>query len=103
MRVLVTARHVAATKAIQDYARDKAGRLEHLFEGLRLVGVTLDVGRKGHAGQTAEFLAHITGGGLCVARAKGKLLYEAIDEAEAKLQGQLRRRKARLRRRRPDA
>ena len=97
MRVVVTASHVDATPAIQDYAREKAGRLEHLFEGIRSVFVTLDVGRKGHAGQMAEMIAHITGGGLCVARAKGKLLYGAIDEAESKLQGQLRRTKAKLR------
>lgn len=99
MRVTVTSRHVDCTPAIEGYAREKAGKLEHLFDGITSVAVTLDVGRKGHDGQMAEFIAHVAGGGTCVAHAKGKLLYDAIDAAEAKLQGQLKRYKARLRHR----
>ena len=99
MRVTVTARHVDITEAIQDYAEDKAGRMHHYFDGITSLAVTLDVARKGHGDQMAEFIAHVVGGGTCVAHAKGKSLYEAIDAAEAKLQGQLKRYKAKLRRR----
>ena len=99
MRVTVTARHVDITEAIQDYAEDKAGRMDHYFDGITSLAVTLDVARKGHGDQMAEFIAHVVGGGTCVAHAKGKSLYEAIDAAEAKLQGQLKRYKAKLRRR----
>ena len=97
MRVTVTARHVSITKAIQEYAEDKAGRVEHFFDGITSLQVTLDVARKGHGDQMAEFIAHVAGGGTCVAHGKGKSLYEAIDAAEAKCQGQLKRYKARLR------
>ncbi len=99
MRVTVTARHIESTPSIEAYALEKAGKLEHLFEGITSVAVTLDVGRKGRDGQMAEFIAHVAGGGTCVSHARGKTLYEAIDTAEAKLQGQLRRYKAKLRRR----
>ena len=97
MQVTVTARHVEATQPIKDYAQEKAGKLEHLFDGITSVAVTLDVGRKGHDGQMAEFIAHVVGGGTCVAHAHAETLYAAIDEAEAKLQGQLKRYKAKLR------
>lgn len=97
MQVTITARHVDHTPAIDAYAREKAGKMAHLFEGILSIAVTLDVGRKGHDGQTAEFIAHVPGGGTCVAHGKGVSLYEAIDAAEAKLQGQLKRYKAKLR------
>jgi ribosomal subunit interface protein len=97
MRVTVTARHIDHTPSIDAYAREKAGKLEHLFDGITSVTITLDVGRKGRDGQMAEFIAHVTGGGTCVSHAKAKSLYAAIDAAEARLQGQIRRAKARLR------
>ena len=99
MRVTVTARHLDHTPAIDAYAREKAGKLEHLFDGITTVAVTLDVGRRGHDGQMAELIAHVAGGGTCVAHAREQTLYAAIDAAEAKLQGQLKRYKAKLRHR----
>ncbi len=99
MRITVTSRHAEGTPALKAYAREKAGKLEHLFDGITSLAVTLDVGRRGHGGQMAEMIAHVAGGGTCVAHGRGKLLYEAIDVAEAKLQGQLRRYKAKLRHR----
>ena len=97
MRVTVTARHIDHTPAIDAYAREKAGKLEHLFDGITSMIITLDVGRRGRDGQMAEFIVHVVGGATCVAHAKGKTLYEAIDATEAKLQGQLKRYKAKLR------
>ena len=99
MRVTVTARHLDHTPALDAYAREKAGKLEHLFDGITAVHVTMEVGRKGRDGQRAEFIVHVAGAEPCVAHARAKTLYAAIDDAEAKLQGQLRRAKARLRRR----
>ena len=99
MRVTVTARHIEHTPAIDAYAKEKALRLEHFFDGITSVAVTLDVGRRGRDGQMAEFIAHVAGGGTCVAHGKARSLYEAIDAAESRLQGQLNRTKAKLRRR----
>ena len=99
MRIIVTSRHVEATPTVVAYAHEKASKAEHLFEGLLSVTVTLDVGRRGHAGQTAEFIVRIPRRGTCVALGRGKTLYEAIDIAENKLHVQLRRAKASLRRR----
>ena len=99
MRIVVTSRHVETAPAAVAYAHEKAAKAEHLFEGLLSVSVKLDVGRRGHAGQTAEFIARIPRRGTCVAHGRGKTLYEAIDAAEDRLHVQLRRAKASLRRR----
>ncbi len=99
MRITVTSRHVEATPTVVAYAHEKAAKVEHLLEGILSVSVTLDVGRRGHAGQTAEFIARVPKGGTFVSHSRGTSLYEAIDLAEGKLLSQLRRVKAKLRRR----
>ena len=43
MRVIISGRHISVTKAIKDYAREKAERFDRYHRGIDTVRLTLDV------------------------------------------------------------
>ena len=93
MRILISGRHVGVTEAMKDYAREKAQKLEKIFGRLTKVEVTLDVVHDAHV---VEIVADANRGVRLVGKAESPDMYAAVDLAEEKLAGQLRRHKQRL-------
>jgi putative sigma-54 modulation protein len=78
---------------MKEYAREKVGKLEHIFDRLTKVEVTLGVV---HDTNVVEIVADANRGARLVGKAESPDMYAAVDLAEEKLSHQLRRHKARL-------
>jgi putative sigma-54 modulation protein len=93
VRILITGRHVGVTEAMKDYAREKVGKLEKIFDRLTKVEVTMDVT---HDANAVEIVVDANRGVRLVGKAEAPDMYAAIDLAEDKLARQLRKHKQRL-------
>ena len=93
MRIVITGRHVGVTQAMQEYAREKVEKLEHIYGRMTKVEVTLSVV---HDAQVAEIVADANRGHRLVGKAESPDMYAAIDLAEAKVAHQLHKHKERL-------
>ena len=90
MAIEVTARHMHATKEIQDYARDKASALVEEFPRIEHVHVILDV-QKRHL--IAEIVVQAKNRIRAEAKESSDRLITSIDRATDKVEKQLRRRR----------
>ena len=88
MKVNVVGRHVKVTDAMQQYAEEKAGKLDRFFKGIRHVDIVMDVNGLAHEVETAVVLGH---GLKFVGKAEAEDMYAAIDAAEGKIEKQIRR------------
>jgi len=88
MKVNVVGRHVKVTDAMQQYAEEKAGKLDRFFKGIRNVDIVMDVNGLTHHVETAVLLGH---GLKFVGKADAEDMYAAIDAAEGKIEKQIRR------------
>ena len=88
MKVNVTGRHVRVTQGMQDYAHNKATKLDRFFDRLENVEVVLDLHGQDYA---AEMSVHLVRGVSLVGKAKSGEMHTAIDMAEHKLERQIRR------------
>jgi putative sigma-54 modulation protein len=93
MKIHIVGRHVDVTSAIRDYAEEKAGNLDHYFAGIQHVDIV--VGEDG-VGKIVEMVAVLGRGARLVAKAEAEDVFAAIDQAEGRLQKQIRRFHARL-------
>lgn len=88
MTVEITARHMDATAALQDYARRKAEELGEAFPRVEHVHVILDVQK--HR-QMAEVVAQVRNRGTMEAAESAENMKAAVDVAMEKVERQLRR------------
>ena len=93
MKVNIVGRHVKVTSAMQDYAEEKASKLDRFFNGIQHVDMVMDVSGLTHLVETSVVLAQ---GLKLVGKAQAEDMYAAIDQAENKLEKQIRRFKSRL-------
>ncbi|MGH7162166.1 MAG: ribosome hibernation-promoting factor, HPF/YfiA family [Planctomycetota bacterium] len=86
MNVHITGRHLTVTQAMQDYAREKASKLDRFFDRIQHVDVVMDVDGLQHLVEmTATLVRHVKVFG----KAQAADMYAAIDLAESKLKSQI--------------
>ena len=88
MKVNITGRHTRITEGMQDYARDKAAKLDRFFDRLENVEVVLDLHGQDYA---VEMSVHLVRGVSLVGKANSGDMHTAIDMAEHKLERQIRK------------
>jgi len=97
MKLNIRGRHLTVTPEMEDYARDKIGRLDKYFAGIQHGDVTLGIDGHGtqrtHSVEASVTLGH---GTRLLGTGQGGDMLAAIDDAENKLQKQIRRFHARL-------
>ena len=94
MQITVSGRDFEVTDAIRSFAHDKAGKLTRYFERISRTEVVL--GRRDNHTYDVELIAHVDGHEHFVAHGQHEDLYAAIDDAETKIERQLRNHKAKL-------
>jgi len=87
MKVKINGRHVKLEPTVEAYAREKALKLEHFFDRIDHVAVTLYADGKNQ--KLVEMEVALVRGVRLVGKAAAGDFLEAIDLAEAKLQRQI--------------
>ena len=90
MSIEVTARHMHATKDLQDYAHRKAEELLELFSGIEHIHVILDIEKHGKR-HTAEVVFQMKRHGTLEAAAMSDNFRVAKDQAFEKAETQARK------------
>jgi putative sigma-54 modulation protein len=93
VQIKISARHGHLSEESQQFIREKAEKLNHLFDRLTMIGVTVD--RKKEVTEV-EFLVQAEHKHDFVARESAPELTAAVDLVLAKLEGQLRRYKEKI-------
>jgi putative sigma-54 modulation protein len=101
VEIKISARHGHISDATQQFIRDKAQKLLHIFGRLTMIEVTVDL--KDDVNQVVEFLVSAEHKHDFVARETSTDILAAVDLVMAKLEQQLRRYKEKIQdhRRRP--
>jgi putative sigma-54 modulation protein len=99
MQIAVTFRHMEASEGIKDYVTEKVGRLQKYAENPREVHVVLSVEK---FRQIAE-ITMIADGSTLNSQGRNSDLYAAIDQMVEKMERQLRERREKGRRIRPNS
>ena len=102
MQIKISARHGHLAEATQQFIRDKAEKLLHIFERLTMIEVTVDLQKEP---KEVEFRVQAEHKHDFVAKGEATELLGAIDIVQHKLEMQLRRYKEKIqdRRRTPSA
>ncbi len=93
LQIDFTFRHITASDAVRDHLRKKLDQVLPHFASVSSVHVVLSASTHHHQ-QEAEIVVHTSTGSL-TARAETHDLYQAIDQAVARLDAQGRRNKGR--------
>jgi putative sigma-54 modulation protein len=93
VHIKISARHGQLTEATQQFIRDKAQKLLRFFDRLTQIEVTVDL-QEGM--KTVEFVVQAEHKHDFVARESHPDVLTAVDQAEAKLESQLRRYKEKI-------
>ena len=93
MQIKISARHGHLDDATQQFIRDKAQKLLHLFDRLTMIEVTVDFQKEL---KWVEFNVQAEHAKDIVASADAKDLLAAVDGVLHKLEGQLRRYKEKI-------
>ena len=101
MEIKISARHGHLSEETQNFIRDKAQKLLHLFNRLTMIAVTVDL--KDELNKVVEFLVSAEHKHDFVATEKNPDILAAVDLVMAKLEQQLRKYKDKIQdhRRRP--
>lgn len=101
MEIKISARHGHLSDATQQFIREKAEKLLHIFQRLTMIDVTVDL--KDDVNKVVEFLVSAEHKHDFVARETHADVLAAVDLVMAKLEQQLRRYKEKIQdhRRRP--
>ncbi len=94
MEIKITGRHGHLSEATQQFIREKAEKLNHLFSRLTFIEVTVDLKDEVH--KVVEFLVSAEHKHDFVARETHSDVLAAVDLALAKLEQQLRRYKEKI-------
>lgn len=93
MNISVHGKHLEITKAIQDYAKKKAAKVEKFFNRIGDVQVILDVQGDDHV---AEMIVGVTKGPTLIGIVAKGDMYASIDLVVDKLERQLTKHKEKL-------
>lgn len=97
MKLNIVGRHITVTDEIEEYARDKFGKLDKYFSGIQYADVVMEIDGHGtqrtHSVEASVVLGH---GARLLGKGAGGDMLAAIDAAEGKLEKQIRRFHARL-------
>jgi putative sigma-54 modulation protein len=97
VQVKISVRHGHLSEANQAIIREKAIKLNHMFDRLTMIEVTVDVKKTGEEDKAqAEFLVQAEHKHDFVARESHQDVIAAVDLALHKVQGQLRRYKEKI-------
>jgi putative sigma-54 modulation protein len=94
VQIHITGRHLGVTEAMKAYARAKVEKLLRFFDRTTSASVTMDVT---HADHEVEIVLDLPRNHRLIGKASAPDMYAAVDLAEHKLAGQLRKTKERLR------
>lgn len=94
MQIHITGRHLGVTESMKSYAHAKVEKLLRFFDRTTSAAVTMDVT---HADHEVEIVLDLPRNQRLVGKAAAPDMYAAVDLAEHKLAGQLRKAKERLR------
>jgi putative sigma-54 modulation protein len=93
VQIKISARHGHLSEATQQFIRDKAQKLVHIFQRLTMIEVTVDLKEED---KWVEFRALAEHKHEFVASAQSGDILAAVDLVLAKLEGQVRRHKEKL-------
>lgn len=93
MNISVHGKHLEITKAIQEYAKKKASKIEKFFDRIGDVQVVLDVQGDNHV---AEMVVSVTKGPTLIGVVSKGDMYASIDLVVDKLERQLTKYKEKL-------
>ncbi len=96
MRVIISGRHLSVTKAIREYARAKAERLDRFHRGIGTARLTLTVEHGDCIAEAVVMAKRAT----FVVSVQGGDMYAAIDTLVDKVERQLRKHKGKMSNRR---
>ena len=96
MDITITGRHMTVTDAIEQHAREKAGKLTRYYDRLSKLEVLLEKAED-QRNYKVEFIAHIDGQDHLVVHATHEDLYNGIEQAVKKMERQLTDLKEKLR------
>jgi putative sigma-54 modulation protein len=93
VQIKISARHGSLSEATQEFIREKAEKLPHLFSRLTMIEITVDLQEDMN---TVEFVVKAEHKHDFVASETSKDVLTAVDLVMAKLEGQLRRYKEKI-------
>jgi putative sigma-54 modulation protein len=93
VQIKISVRHGQLSEDVQEHIRQKADKLNHLFDRLTMIQVTIDLKKEG---KSVEFLVQAEHKHDFVAREEHAQVLGAVDLALDKIQMQLRRYKQRI-------
>jgi putative sigma-54 modulation protein len=93
VQIKISVRHGHLTDEVQQFIREKAGKLLHYFERLTMIEVTVDLQKEQ---KLVEFVVQAEHKHDFVAREHHSELLTAVEMALAKLEGQIRRYKEKI-------
>lgn len=96
MDITITGRHMDITDAIDQHAREKAGKLTRYYDRVAKLEILTEKAED-HRNYKVEFIAHVDGQDHMVAHALHEDLYHAIEHAVKKMERQLTDLKEKLR------
>jgi putative sigma-54 modulation protein len=94
VQIHITGRHLGVSEAMKAYAHAKVEKLLRFFDRTTSASVTMDVT---HADHEVEIVLDLPRNQRLIGKASAPDMYAAVDLAEHKLAGQLRKTKERLR------
>ena len=96
MHISVTGRHMEIQESIQEYAREKAGKLNRYYDRIERIEIVFDQESNCHK---VEMVVRADHNNTFVAHADGKDFHGAVDLAVDKMERQLTKHKEKLRNR----
>ena len=96
MQIKIAARHGHLSDANQQFIREKAEKLLHIFERLTMIEVTVDMRKTEEERCRVEFVVQAEHKNDFVAQESQHDLLAAVDLALNKIQGQIRRYKEKI-------
>jgi putative sigma-54 modulation protein len=96
MDITITGRHMTVTDAIDQHAREKAGKLPRYYDRLSKLEVLIEKAED-HRNYKIEFIAHVDGKDHLVVNTTHEDLYNGVEHAVKKMERQLTDLKEKLR------
>jgi putative sigma-54 modulation protein len=96
VQIKISTRHGHLNDGTQDFIRDKANKLLHLFQRVMMIEVTVDLQEDRNGDKGVEFLVSAEHKHDFVARARDKDILAAVDLVLDKLEHQVRKYKEKI-------
>jgi len=96
MDIIISGRHMPVTDAIEQHAKEKAGKLSRYYDRLAKLEIVIDKAEDGR-NYDVEFIAHVDGKDHLICHGTHEDLYHGIEQAVKKMERQLTDMKEKLR------